>query len=280
MPKVTEPAPSRAGSFPNWIRRSRSSSGRRRRPSRLPRRQDFADFERPIRLPTSWRSSRYRRTRSPKVFASSALAATGGLRRSIPMLDLKGPLLGIFAAQERLADVLALPAHLSAPRAGFELGEGRHSVCAEASNHPKASCHGVERVRTTQQLETIQKVLSEQYLRFAVAPMMDWTDRHCRFFHRLLSRRARLYTEMVTTGAVIHGPRERLLGFSAEEHPVAVQLGGSDPRISRRRRASAPISGTTRSTSTSVVHRTGCRTAASARASCVSRRSSANAWRP
>jgi tRNA-dihydrouridine synthase A len=59
--------------------------------------------------------------------------------------------------------------------------------------------------------------------------MMDWTDRHCRFFHRLMSRRARLYTEMVTTGAVIHGPRDRLLGFSGEEHPVAVQLGGSDP---------------------------------------------------
>jgi tRNA-dihydrouridine synthase A len=65
--------------------------------------------------------------------------------------------------------------------------------------------------------------------RFSVAPMMDWTDRHCRFLHRILSRRARLYTEMVTTGAVIHGPRERLLGFSPEEHPVAVQLGGSDP---------------------------------------------------
>jgi tRNA-dihydrouridine synthase A len=60
--------------------------------------------------------------------------------------------------------------------------------------------------------------------------MMDWTDRHCRFFHRLLSRRTRLYTEMVTTGAVIHGPREKLLGFSPEEHPVAVQLGGSEPR--------------------------------------------------
>ena len=60
--------------------------------------------------------------------------------------------------------------------------------------------------------------------------MMDWTDRHCRFFHRLLSRRTRLYTEMVTTGAVIHGPRRRLLGFSEAEHPVAVQLGGADPR--------------------------------------------------
>jgi tRNA-dihydrouridine synthase A len=59
--------------------------------------------------------------------------------------------------------------------------------------------------------------------------MMDWTDRHCRFFHRLLTRRALLYTEMVTTGAVIHGDRQRLLGFDAAEHPIALQLGGSDP---------------------------------------------------
>ncbi len=64
---------------------------------------------------------------------------------------------------------------------------------------------------------------------FSVAPMMDWTDRHCRFFHRVLSRHARLYTEMVTTPAVIHGDRERLLGFSPQEQPLAVQLGGSDP---------------------------------------------------
>jgi tRNA-dihydrouridine synthase A len=60
--------------------------------------------------------------------------------------------------------------------------------------------------------------------------MMDWTDRHCRVFHRLLTRRGRLYTEMLTTGAVIHGDRARLLGFDASEHPVALQLGGSDPR--------------------------------------------------
>lgn len=60
--------------------------------------------------------------------------------------------------------------------------------------------------------------------------MMDWTDRHCRVFHRLLSRHARLYTEMLTTGAILHGDRERLLGFDALEHPVALQLGGSDPR--------------------------------------------------
>ncbi len=66
--------------------------------------------------------------------------------------------------------------------------------------------------------------------RFSVAPMMDWTDRHCRAFHRTLTKQALLYTEMVTTGAVIHGDRERLLGFSAVEHPVALQLGGSDPR--------------------------------------------------
>ena len=60
--------------------------------------------------------------------------------------------------------------------------------------------------------------------------MMDWTDRHCRVFHRLMTRRARLYTEMLTTGAIIHGDRQRLLGFDASEHPVALQLGGSDPR--------------------------------------------------
>lgn len=66
--------------------------------------------------------------------------------------------------------------------------------------------------------------------RFSVAPMMDWTDRHCRFLHRLLTRRALLFTEMVTSAAIVHGPRDRLLGFDAVEHPVAVQLGGSDPR--------------------------------------------------
>src|SRR5215218_6822412 len=65
---------------------------------------------------------------------------------------------------------------------------------------------------------------------FSIAPMMEWTDRHCRFFHRLLTRRALLYTEMITTGAVLRGNRARLLGFDPAEHPVAVQLGGSDPR--------------------------------------------------
>jgi tRNA-dihydrouridine synthase A len=65
---------------------------------------------------------------------------------------------------------------------------------------------------------------------FSVAPMMDWTDRHCRVFHRLMTRRSRLYTEMLTSGAILHGDRRRLLGFDRCEHPVALQLGGSDPR--------------------------------------------------
>ena len=65
--------------------------------------------------------------------------------------------------------------------------------------------------------------------RYCIAPMMDWTDRHCRFFHRLLTRHARLYTEMVTTGALIHGDVPRHLDFNAEEHPLALQLGGSEP---------------------------------------------------
>lgn len=64
----------------------------------------------------------------------------------------------------------------------------------------------------------------------SVAPMMDWTDRHCRVFHRTLTRRTLLYTEMVTTGAILHGDRDRHLAFDAGEHPVALQLGGSDAR--------------------------------------------------
>src|ERR1043165_4008151 len=64
--------------------------------------------------------------------------------------------------------------------------------------------------------------------RFAIAPMMEWTDRHCRFFHRLLTRRARLYTEMITAAAVLRGDRSRLLAVDPAEQPVAVQLGGSD----------------------------------------------------
>jgi tRNA-dihydrouridine synthase A len=72
--------------------------------------------------------------------------------------------------------------------------------------------------------------------------MMDWTDRHCRVFHRHMTRRSMLYTEMVTAPAVIHGPRDRLLGYSDAEHPVALQLGGSDPgELARAVRIAAPF---------------------------------------
>lgn len=73
--------------------------------------------------------------------------------------------------------------------------------------------------------------MNNQEYTFSVAPMMDWTDRHCRMFHRSLTKRALLYTEMVTANAVIHGDRERLIGFNQDEHPVALQLGGSDPAL-------------------------------------------------
>jgi len=78
--------------------------------------------------------------------------------------------------------------------------------------------------------ETQGKATENGRWRFCIAPMMEWTDRHCRFFHRLLTRRALLYTEMLTTGAVLHGDRGRLLRYDAAEHPVALQLGGSDLR--------------------------------------------------
>ena len=73
------------------------------------------------------------------------------------------------------------------------------------------------------------KTVPSNRWKLSVAPMMDWTDRHCRYFHRLLSRHALLYTEMVTTGALIHGDVPRHLRYNLEEHPVALQLGGSEP---------------------------------------------------
>jgi len=76
----------------------------------------------------------------------------------------------------------------------------------------------------------MEQSLVRQAARLSIAPMMDWTDRHCRYLHRLMSRNALLYTEMVTAPAVLHGDRDRLLGYSPSEHPVALQLGGSDPK--------------------------------------------------
>src|SRR6266436_94607 len=84
-------------------------------------------------------------------------------------------------------------------------------------------------VKSAQAVEREVKYRKISAYRFAVAPMMEWTDRHCRFFHRLLTRRALLYTEMLTTGAVLHGDRARLLRYDPAEHPLALQVGGADP---------------------------------------------------
>lgn len=90
--------------------------------------------------------------------------------------------------------------------------------------------------------------------------MLDWTDRHCRYFLRLLSRHTLLYTEMVTTGAIIHGKGD-YLAYSEEEHPVALQLGGSDPQASGAvREAGRRRAAMMRSTSTSAAPPTACRT--------------------
>jgi tRNA-dihydrouridine synthase A len=84
-------------------------------------------------------------------------------------------------------------------------------------------------IHCTNVVEDARKTMLKQARKFSVAPMMDWTDRHCRAFHRRLTARALLYTEMLTADAVIHGDRERLLGFDPVEHPVALQLAGSEP---------------------------------------------------
>ncbi len=94
---------------------------------------------------------------------------------------------------------------------------------------PQKSCAN-ERTRPLSILSQYKgKPLNYKEKIFAVAPMMDWTDRHCRTFHRVLTRRAVLYTEMVTADAVLHGDPQRLLGFDAAEQPVVLQLGGSNP---------------------------------------------------
>jgi tRNA-dihydrouridine synthase A len=88
----------------------------------------------------------------------------------------------------------------------------------------------IDRCDTPQDSGYIHELAVKQINRaFCVAPMLDWTDRHCRYFHRLISKHAVLYTEMVTTGALIHADRDRFLPFHQQEHPLALQLGGSDP---------------------------------------------------
>ena len=90
----------------------------------------------------------------------------------------------------------------------------------------------VPQVQQAQQVQQVQQVQLKPWphsRRLSVAPMMDWTDRHCRFFHRLLSKNTLLYTEMINAGAIVHGDVPRHLRFNVEEHPLALQLGGSEP---------------------------------------------------
>jgi tRNA-dihydrouridine synthase len=94
--------------------------------------------------------------------------------------------------------------------------------------------------------------------------MMDWTDRHCRVFHRQITKHTWLYTEMVTTGALVYGDVERHLRFNDEEHPVALQLGGSDPHDLAKARSWARSGAMTRSTSIAAARPSGCRRARSA----------------
>ena len=101
--------------------------------------------------------------------------------------------------------------------------------------------------------------MNDSPYRLCVAPMMDWTDRHCRFFLRLITRRARLYTEMITSAALMHGDLPHHLDFDPAEHPIALQLGGSDRPCSRTARSSASAGATTRSISTAAVRRSACR---------------------
>ena len=112
---------------------------------------------------------------------------------------------------------------------------------------------------------------AERDWRFCVAPMMDWTDRYCRAFHRVLSRRARLYTEMVTANAVIHGDRDRLLGYDHDEHPVALQLGGSSAALLAKAAMIAADFGYDEINLNVGCPSNACRTACSAPASCAIR---------
>lgn len=99
-------------------------------------------------------------------------------------------------------------------------------MCKDIVVERMAANRGVENARENDPKIEMQEF---QSYRLSVAPMMDWTDRHCRVFHRLLTGRTLLYSEMVPAGAIVHGDRERFLAFDPSEHPVALQVGGSDP---------------------------------------------------
>src|SRR5262245_30613231 len=123
---------------------------------------------------------------------------------------------------------------------GYAFGENRYAISLQSTpwaylygenGRKQEKMTGNDTTRKADETSVNQEFPSKMSpWRFCCAPMMDWTDRHCRFFHRLLTRRALLYSEMITTGAVIHGDRSRLLASDPAEQPVALQLGGCDPR--------------------------------------------------
>src|SRR5690348_9350624 len=103
-----------------------------------------------------------------------------------------------------------------------------HAAASSAARAPAAANRAVMLLPPASGVYPRARTMDKAHS-LCVAPMMDWTDRHCRYFLRQVSSRAFLYTEMITTAALIHGDVDRHLAFSPEEHPVAVQLGGSEP---------------------------------------------------
>lgn len=140
--------------------------------------------------------------------------------------------MGIVTMVKGLAGVTALASDPDPVSTGGKLAYSADIVRAESSKRGISGDIGAYTCLVTLPRNSlnVQKMKTYQHARLSIAPMMDWTDRHCRYLHRLLSRETLLYTEMVTSPALVRGGALHLLDHSPEEHPVALQLGGSDPR--------------------------------------------------
>ncbi len=153
----------------------------------------------------------------------------GGVVHACRRLEQTRPRLELPIGRKRHPVVRSVEAH---GQNDFRLIRGRCHKASQAATLLYATSAASEPVKCVLPNESLLRVKDQNPLparRLSVAPMMDWTDRHCRMFHRQITRHTWLYTEMVTTGAIIHGDRGRHLDFSDEEHPVALQLGGSEP---------------------------------------------------
>ena len=235
IPRVTGPAPSRARSFllgdgpvsareelglPPWIVQSVCP---------------------PLEVFAMQLNQIAERLGVPRLSRESKFAAIN------PSLDLKRPFLGVLSTAECLVDIFSFSPNLGTPGTGIELRECRQSVCAPCApsrrTAAKRSHDSVEKSAhdPVQRIETTENMRPYQSFRFSVAPMMDWTDRRCRAFHRLMTRRARLYTEMVTADAVVFGAArapDRLRPGRASGRAAAGRRrtrAGSQKRRDRRR---------------------------------------------